>query len=554
MNRPASLKYGTCVWIVLVLAVSLFFFRLGDRSFRNPDEGRYAGIAREMVESHQWVEPRLYGIAYLSKPILFHWLVALSFVCFGFSEWAARFVPACFGIAGIGMAFWFCRKIFDESTAFWAGLLLATNLWYLEVGRYLVIDAVFSFFLTAAFYFFYLGCCRQEEDRRYVYGFYASVALSVLAKGLAGVVIPGFCLFLYLTVSGQWRKIFGRLRLVEGLLIFSVITVPWFAAISLREPGFLSSFFLHEHFSRFVSATYEHQEPWYYYLLILPALLLPWTIFFRPWKKIILFFKNNSLKSEALYLGIVLAGIVVFYSLSRSKLLTYMLPVIPFFAILLAKAWREWEAEEITQPCSKFSLILFATFILIAGSALGFPGMWQQAFKKLTPDLMIYFRGAAVCLLLMSAVSLFFLIKRRVVPLFYSLIAVSAVFSMLAACVMESQNFNYTTKPLAQALKSEIKAGDSVFIYDDPGVFYDFKFYLGWPVKLVGLEGELKKRKGHPDALSNTVTREEFFALLHGSGKVYCLIRKSDFQGMDAEIRDHVKIFKEDKRKVIFES
>ena len=121
----------TAFFIVLGLSLLLFFFRLGDRSFRNPDEGRYAEIAKEMVQSGNWVQPRLYGIDYLRKPILFYWLVAASFKVFGFSEWGARLVPALFGIFGVATTFFFTRRILDLKTAFYAAMILATNVLYL---------------------------------------------------------------------------------------------------------------------------------------------------------------------------------------------------------------------------------------------------------------------------------------------------------------------------------------------------------------------------------------------------------------------------------------
>ena len=95
--------------IVLCVSSFLFFFRLGERPLRNPDEGRYAEIAKEMVERHDWVEPRLYGVDYLKKPVLFYWLIALSFQCFGFTEWAARLVPAFFGVLGVLITFLFAN-------------------------------------------------------------------------------------------------------------------------------------------------------------------------------------------------------------------------------------------------------------------------------------------------------------------------------------------------------------------------------------------------------------------------------------------------------------
>ena len=155
MTRPD--KTTALFLIILFFSAALFSFKLGDRSFRNPDEGRYAEIAREMVVSGNWIEPKIYGVDYLRKPPLFYWLTAFFFKLFGFNEWAGRSVPALFGVLGVLATFWFVRRIFDESAAFFSTLVLASNFWYLEVGRYLVIDAVFSFFVVSGLYCFYVA-------------------------------------------------------------------------------------------------------------------------------------------------------------------------------------------------------------------------------------------------------------------------------------------------------------------------------------------------------------------------------------------------------------
>ena len=188
---------------VLALSLFLFSFRLGDRAFRDPDEGRYAHIASQMARSGNWLEPKLFGMDYLRKPPLFYWLVAASMKVCGENEWAARAVPALFGILGVAATYFFARKFFGARAALFSAFLLLSNPWYLHVSRYLVIDSVFSFFVTAGIYLFYLARTAPKNAVLYDAGFYACVALAFLAKGVLALILPGFSILIYAALTRQ---------------------------------------------------------------------------------------------------------------------------------------------------------------------------------------------------------------------------------------------------------------------------------------------------------------------------------------------------------------
>lgn len=487
---PRSAK--TAFLIVLALASLLFFFRLGDRSFRNPDEGRYAEIAKEMVQSGNGVEPRLYGIDYLRKPILFYWLIAGSFKLFGFYEWAARLVPALFGILGVLATFFFTRQLFDLKTAFYSSLILATNVLYLEVGRYLLIDMVFSFFLVLSFYLFYLAVNQEKNKVRNYLFFYVSLALAFLAKGPAAGAMTVLVGFTYLVFTKKLKRVLCEMQFGWGVLIFSVIVFPWFVQIASRQPDFLNFFFLHEHVQRFVSQNFEHQEAWWYYVVLAPLAFMPWIFFTKPFEEVFGFFKAPADNKEPLIFALIAVfGVILFYSLSRSKLVTYILPSFPFISILIARGWALWEEKR----------------------------------------------------------------KAIFIPrLFYGVTALLCVISVGICFTMEKVNANYTTKPFAEFLKSKLQADDRVFIYDHPGAFYDFRFYLDFPVKLVGLEGELELFRANPRASEVSITKEAFDRIVKTQPRIFCLMRKSDYEGLDPGVRGNLSLVKEDARKVLVES
>ncbi|HTL71125.1 MAG TPA: glycosyltransferase family 39 protein [Candidatus Eisenbacteria bacterium] len=527
------------------LTLFLFFFRLGERSFRNPDEGRYAEIAREMVVSGDWIEPHLYGLDYLRKPALFYWLVAGSFKLFGRGEFAARAVPALFGLFGVVATWLFARRYFGARAAAFAALILATNVWYVEVGRYLLIDAVFGFFLTAAFFSFYAAW--REGGRRFWLAFYAFVGLAFLAKGVAAVAIPALAVLGYFIWTRRLKEGISRSFSPAGILLFLAIVLPWFVAISVRESEFLNFFFLHEHVTRYLSKDFEHQEPWFFYLALLPAVFFPWVFFWAPVKK------GFAEKGPAGFLAAVFCAVVGFYSLSRSKLATYLVPAIPPAAVLLGSGWAAWtEREGDARPGRGTVLALGSGLAALAGAVFVVYAPWGPHLSRKVPA------PEWILLILLSAAAefavLLFLVRRGTrKAVFFSIIGFLSAASVLVAFAMESENEKYTTKHFAEILRPKLDRGQEVYLHGQPGAFYDFAFYLDRPVKLIGLDGELVFNEGEEETKTAVVTPKEWESLL-ADRQIFTLMRRSDYTALDPAVRNLTTVLAEDERKVLVSS
>ncbi len=538
--------------LLISLCLFLFFFRLGDRPLRNPDEGRYAEVAREMVTSGNWIEPTLYGVDYLKKPPLFYWLIALSFKGLGFTEFAARLVPTLFGLLGVLGTFFFVRKTTGEKEAWMASALLATNVWYLQVSRYLVIDAVFSFFLVACLYLFFLAM-QPGVYKKVFYGlFYLSMGLAMLTKGPTAPVVLVLCLGSYLVLRRRFWEVFREAEPVLGLALVGLVTAPWFVLISSRKPEFFSVFLLQEHFQRFSSKGFEHQEPFYYYFAALPLMFFPWGLFLKPLEKAVGLVKKNA-SSPDLYLLVCAATLVLFYSLSSSKLPTYMLPCIPLLSIPLAKGWARL-MEEGSPKTSRTTLLSVVSLVLLMAACLAVvvaPAYSKDWFRRLPEEARPGLFAILLSFFSTSFLAMLFLSRRQWQRLFITITLCLGLVSLPVSSMMRGMNRDYTTCHFAQVLKPLLGPDDKVYIYEHPGAFYDFAFYLDRPVKLVGLGGELEISKTDEKAREHSLDFEEFFEQVRSNISLYCLMRRSDFDGLPQDVRSALHALHEDHRKVL---
>ncbi len=327
--------------LVLALAVLIIWFgNLDYRRLIKPDEGRYAELSREMAVSGDWVTPRLNGIKYFEKPPLHYWAGAAAFTLFGQHEWTARLWSALTGLFGVVLAWYAGRRLFGPAAGLYAAVVLGSSLMYVVVGHLNTLDMGLTLFLFLALCAFLLGQ-RDEadpgENARWMHVAWAAMAGAVLSKGLVGLVIPGATLVLYSLIQRDWR-VWRRLHLITGLLLFLAIAAPWFVLVSMRNPEFAWFFFVHEHLLRYTTKIHQRDEPWYYFLPLLIAGGLPWTV-------VMLDAAWHSWKLEALktfqarrFLLIWCSFVLLFFSASGSKLPPYILPLFPALALLTG--WR----------------------------------------------------------------------------------------------------------------------------------------------------------------------------------------------------------------------
>jgi 4-amino-4-deoxy-L-arabinose transferase-like glycosyltransferase len=325
--------------ILLLLFVLVWFAGLDERKLTRPDEGRYSEIPREMAVTGDWVTPRLNGLKYFEKPPLQYWATAFAYNTFGQHNWSARAWPALTGLFGLLLVFAIGRHLYGWQTAIAATAILASSLWYFAIAHVNTLDMGLTCWMTltmAGFLFAERSEATKGERLAGMHAAWAGMALAMLSKGLIGIVLPGGVLLFY----SLWQRdlrMWDRLHIGTGLLLFLAIVAPWFVWVQARNPEFGEFFFFHEHFSRFVSTGHRREGGWWYFVPILLGGMAPWTLLFlsrlrHVWAVIA---TPKPFHPERL-LVVWCVFIFVFFSVSGSKLPSYIIPVFPALALLMA--------------------------------------------------------------------------------------------------------------------------------------------------------------------------------------------------------------------------
>jgi len=337
-------------WVILIAATLYvcYFSHLGAIGFVGPDEPRYAWVARDMVETGDWVTPRLYGKPWFEKPPLYYWGAALCFKLFGVSEAAARLPSAVSALLAMLTLAWLALRLYGAETARWLLLLLPTTVGMIGFSHAAATDMPFSSMLTIAMVAaaVVLGLTRNENTpiiprapwlALFLFGVFLGAA--VLAKGPAAIILCGGAVFFWALFTKHWHDAF-RLLHPAAIAAFCLTALPWYILCARRNPDFFRVFIIEHNFKRYLTPEFQHVQPFWYYGPILLAAFLPWTVSSfivlrdaaHSWRE------GRCVNSPSLLFACWLIFPVVFFSLSESKLPGYILPVIPPLGLLMAKS------------------------------------------------------------------------------------------------------------------------------------------------------------------------------------------------------------------------
>lgn len=340
------------IWIFGLAAALFAAPLLFDIPLLDPDEGLHAAIAQGMVESGDWVVPKMLGEPFLDKPILYFWLQTVSLRLFGFNEAAVRVPGLLCGLLGSLTCGWLAAELLGRRAGAWATALHMTTVIPLAIAQAAVHDVALVPLTNLALLAFWKAAQPDASTRRR-YG--ACVAAGVLlggaflTKGLIGIALVGLAYGAWLLAMRRldWTVVFGG---AAALAIAALVAAPWYALMELRNPGYAHYYFVERHLMGFATATQRHgQRAWWYFMPILLAGGLPWIAYLplglRSWWS-----RRDWSKRSA---GVLLAWCwlltsLAFLTLAKSKLVTYILPAFPAVAILAADAWLRLEDGQVS--------------------------------------------------------------------------------------------------------------------------------------------------------------------------------------------------------------
>ena len=333
--RQSNILNPVSILILVVVYALLWFGTLNYRHLIPSDEGRYAEIAREMLVTGDWVTPRYNGYKYFEKPPLQIWATASAFNIFGVGDWQARLWTALTGFLTIVFIGFTGARIYSARAGWLAAVALASSPMWVIGGHINSLDMGLSAFLVAALCSLLLAQTSSNKtySRNWMWACWAFMALATLSKGVIGVAIPGMVFAVYSITAWDW-KIWKRLHIISGSILFLAITAPWFVVIAQRNPEFLEFFFIHEHLQRFTQTAHSRTGPIYFFLPLLLLGFLPWIAqvpgaIAQTWRE-----RNREFSSGWL-LTCWFVVILGFFSISQSKLPGYIIPLFPALALIV---------------------------------------------------------------------------------------------------------------------------------------------------------------------------------------------------------------------------
>lgn len=360
-------------------ALGILFADLGGAALFEPDEGRNAEVAREILLLKDWITPHYDFIPRLDKPIFFFDLVALSLKLFGVSEWAARLPSVVAALVCLLITYRLASSLFGRRAGLWSALILLTSSEFFALSRLVIMDMTLTCFVTLALWGFHLGQ-RGVAGGAGMRGFllmYVAMGLATAMKGPVGLVLPAAAIGLYLLLSRRW-DLMRQMQIPLGIALFLLVVLPWYLVAEARNPGYLRYFLWEENFHRFTTPQFKRSGAWYYYAIILSAGFFPWTILLPA---AAVHFAKCSIKGEMLLLSLWVALPLLFFSLSSSKLPHYILPVFPPLAIIVGAAM----ANMLADSAVKLHWIYRAPalVLLVPSSALALAALWPEILPAL---------------------------------------------------------------------------------------------------------------------------------------------------------------------------
>jgi 4-amino-4-deoxy-L-arabinose transferase-like glycosyltransferase len=525
--RDRSLKTAVLFLIPLLLyLVPLPFIPLME-----PDEGRYSAIPSAMNDTGDYVTPRLKGAVYFEKPPLTYWATALSFRIFGENEFSARLFTSLCAWGCILLVYRMGRFFHDARTGLYAAAVLTTFLYHVAIGRINILDMPLAFLVCMGIWCGFRYCVADEKKKGWLYLLYLFSALAFLAKGLIGIAFPFGVVVVWLLLSGRWRE---SIRLVSpvGILIFAAVSLPWLLLVQQAHPDFFRFFFIQEHLLRYATRMHDRYQPFYFYLPIILAGTLPWCAFLPEalggaGKQLFLFGKD-----EMRFLLSWFGLIVLFFSISSSKLIPYIAPAFIPLALGFGLLFRGYEERLAAEEAARYVPLSYRWTGII--QAIVFMSvLFVPIFLQQSPVAWVAWWPWIVLPLIIQILILFLpnrIRKKSGRGWFATIYLLFALFLLVVTLPAAHYLASYKSAyPISQAARTLLPP-DAV-LYQYGMSLYGIDFYLGKRTPIVDDIGEVRYGSEQLPAAEREryfLTSDSFFRLVHETDGIYCATENNE--------------------------
>ncbi|HEX5759778.1 MAG TPA: glycosyltransferase family 39 protein [Thermoanaerobaculia bacterium] len=500
------------------LAALLYLPGLGARDLWNPDEARYAQVAREMLERRDPLVPHLNGEVYTQKPPLLFWAIgAVSLSTGGVGETSARLPSALAAIAATLLVFRLGERLFGRRAAWLAAAVFATCAKVLWQGRFGQIDMLLVALVTLAVWWWARGW--TEGRRGFYLLFFLAAGLATLAKGPVGLLPPLLSILAFLALTGQWGEV-RRLGLGRGLLLWAAIVAAWLVPAALAAgPVYLDEVLFKQNLTRYADP-WHHLQPWHYYLTVLPADFFPWS-FLLP-AALVVGRREGWLRRRErhpfLFALCWVAVTLLFFSLSSAKRTVYVLTLYPALALLVgaaldraAAAWprdRRWITGTLAALAALCPLLV-AALPLVAGRR-------APEVAVLGGEALVLKAGAALALLAAGAAAAWWwTLRGRPLQATASLAGGTAAMALAAfLLVVPAFDAVKSARPLSRVLTARLAPGEVYGIY--PHLNSTFLFYGRRRAVPLESEAALRRFAARPGRVWLLVRRHDLAWLRRG--------------------------------------
>lgn len=504
----------------------LFFILLGTRPLFVPDEGRYAEIAREMANSNDFITPYLNGVKYFEKPVLFYWLGAAAIKVIGLNLWSVRSINALLGLLGCLFTYFTARQCYDRATGLLAALILGTSTLYFVMAHMVSLDLTITVFLTACLFAFLLGIEQPLGIKRRGYFWAASAfaALAVLTKGLIGIIFPVMIIGTWIALIGEWRLL-KRIYLSSCIVIFLLIATPWHILVGVKNPEFFYFYFIDQHFLRYTTKAVGHYQPFWFFIPCLILGFFPWIVFlpqalmanFPPsWRL------RRHFQTELFFL-LWAVLIFAFFSFSKSKLIPYILPVLPPLAILTARYLIKATTKNLKIGVIVGYLSLMLLSILIAYVFYHYLHHIQFANIKLAT---IYLTSAITVLIVGTIIGCLFA-YRHIVKAIVTTVMTTWLFLLIILTSIPYVETR-TILPFATILNPILTTQDEVITFNQ--YYQDLPFYLKRRVTILNWHNELTYGMQHQDTSEWMIDNKTFWQRWHSNKRVFVILSLDEYE------------------------